>query len=134
MIRYEHTEIQLQGLAESATPIARPMGKLDIAENIEIRDTEGALAFCKTRGYRFIPMDDTVARADEQFEIDTLFTKVVNFNGRLLVFSYDYLTELGDRAGGIRTTDTVIYRGPCNRGNVKMRIVAVSRSSSNVPA
>lgn len=134
MIRYEHTEIPLQGLGESTTPIMRPMGKLDIAENLEVRDTEGSLAFCKTRGYRFIPMDDAVIRVGSVYARDVLFTRVVNFNGRLLIFTYDNLTELGDRAAGMRGTDTVIYRGPVNRGNVKMRIVAVARASSNVPA
>lgn len=128
MIKYIPIEIPLQGLAESSTPIARPMGKMDIAENVEIRDTEGSLAFCKTRGYRYVPMDDTVGR----FAHDVLFTRVVNFNGRLVIFAYDYVTELGDRGSAIRSTDSVVYRGPSNRGNVKLRIVSVARSSASV--
>jgi len=132
-IQYQYVEIPLQGLAESSTPIARPMGKMDIAENVEIRETEGSLAFCKTRGYRFVPMDNAVGR----YDIDVLFTRVVNFAGRLVVFSYDYVTELGDRAEGMRggpgLGDSVVYRGPSNRGNIKMRIVAVARSSASEP-
>ena len=125
MIQYNHTEISLEGLAERATPLVRPMGKLDIAENLEVRDVEGRGALCKTRGYRFIPMDNVVNR----YNADALFTRVVNHGGRLVVFSYNYVTELGSRSEAMRGTDSMVYGGPANRGNVSIRIIAVSRTS-----
>ena len=125
MIQYQHTEITLEGLAERATPLVRPMGKLDICENLEVRDVEGQGALCKTRGYRFIPMDNVVNR----FDADAVFTSVVNHGGRLVVFSYNYVTELGSRSEAIRTTDSMVYGGPSNRGNVSIRVIVVSRAS-----
>ena len=126
MIQYQHMEITLEGLSELTTPIARPIGKLDIADNIEIRDT-GAL--CKRRGYRYIDLSSAV----NIFDVDAVFTRVTNFSGRLLVFSYNYAIELGDRGAQLRGDDAAVYRGPCNRGNGGIRTIAVSRTSSNLP-
>lgn len=123
-IRYEHVELTLEGLDEFTSPLQRPAGKLDIAENLEpVRTKE----WRKRRGFRRVNMENVVAR----FDADSVFTRVVNFNGRILVFSYDYVAELGSRTGGLRGTDSMVYHGPANRGNVSTMICMVSRTSSN---
>jgi hypothetical protein len=123
-IPYQHVEITLEGLSELDTPIARPVGKLDIAENVEVVDTK---ALRKRRGYRFVDL----AEAVNIFDTDAVYTRVVSYNGRLVIFSYSYVIELGSRAGAMRGSDTVVYRGPANRGNGGIRSVAVSRTSQN---
>jgi len=124
MIRYQHVELTLEGLDEFTTPLARAIGKLDIAENVEVISTKDMR---KRRGYRRVDTEQVVAR----FDADSVFTRVVNHNGRLLLFTYSYVAELGSRSGALRGTDTLVYRGPSNRGNVSTKICAVSRSSSN---
>lgn len=126
-MKYRVIDVPLQGLGEAVNAAARPPGTLDIVFNLETREANGLYILCKTKGYQHINMHIPFSR----YPVDSMFTHLAEHHGRLLIFSYDYITELADRNGLIADDSAVVYRGPSNRGNASLKMLAVARASRN---
>lgn len=115
-LQFQAIEIALGGLDQKANRLTRTLGALDRAINVEF-DKAGQLN--KRRGYQRIDPANTVNR----FDTDEILTHVTQYGGELVVFTYDYVAGLGDRGSALRGEDALVYRGPCNRGALRIGFV-----------
>lgn len=113
-------EIVLGGLDQKAGRLTRNPGALDRCINAEFeKAAPGGVRINKRRGYQRIDPSNTVNR----FATDTILTHCTQYGGELVVFTYDYVAGLGSRDSVLRGDDALVYRGPCNRGALKIGFV-----------
>lgn len=114
---FQPIDIMLGGLAQKNAPLTKTPGSLERAVNVEF-DKAGRLN--KRRGYQFVDVTQTVNRFDD----DAVMQHLAVRKNELLVITYSYVAALGSKDADMRGTDTLIYRGPCNRGNGRMGFVS----------
>lgn len=122
---FRPVEIVLDALDQKTSGPTRIPGKLEHAINVEY-DKTGAIN--KRLGYQFVDLSNTVNRFDD----DAVFCALTTYRDELVVFSYDYVSGLGSRDSLLRGTDALVYRGPTNRGAVKLQHVATSETGTVV--
>ena len=127
-LQYENIELPIGGLGEKQHPLLRQPGALDRAVNVEF-DKTGALN--KRAGYRVVLMSNVVGCPVAN---DVVMQHVATRRDELLVFTHDHVLGLASPEAALRGADSFVYRGPCNRGNVKLQYVATSRTSRQQPA
>lgn len=114
-------EIILGGLDQKAGRLTRNPGALDQCINAEFeKAAPGGVRINKRRGYQRISPANTVNILDP----DVILTHCTQYGGELVVFTYDYVAGLGDRDSALRGEDALVYRGPCNRGALRVGFVA----------
>jgi len=126
-LNYENIELPIGGLGEKQHPLLRQPGVLDRAVNVEF-DKVGALN--KRVGYRRVSVANVVGGPNIP---DTILQHVTTRRDELVVFTHDHVIALGSPDANLRGADAFVYRGPCNRGNVKLQYVATSRTSRLQP-
>lgn len=114
-------EIVPEGLDQKTDAQQRIPGKLERAINIEF-DKTGALNM--RRGYQRAALGTAIGAPAGI--VDEVFLNAGTYDDELLLFGYDYLYALGSRASTLGGTRRYIYRGPLNRGTVRLQHVAVS--------
>jgi len=118
-------EIPFSGLDEKKAAIVRSPGMLQRARNVEF-DKTGILN--KRRGYQFVGVSQVVSSLPD----DLVFTSCTTFRGELVLFSHNHVVGLISADGVVRTSnDTLIYRGPCNRGALKVEFISGSSYTEN---
>lgn len=122
---FQPFEVQLGGLQQKASPLTKAPGALEKAINVEF-DKTGRLN--KRRGYQFVDCSTTVNRFDD----DAVMMHLASRGNELLVVTYSYVAALVDKDGNLRGTDTLVYRGPCNRGNGRLSFVSSPQQAQDL--
>lgn len=121
--------VPLAGMAQKSDALARGLGALDLAINAVFdKAGDGGVVIDKRLGYQRVALDNTVG----VFDTDAVVTHVHPWGSELVVFTYDYVAALGDRDAAMRGADSLVYRGPCNRGNCRVRFLSQSPISQQV--
>lgn len=121
--------VQFLGLAQRATSVARPLGTLERAINVEYRkvnDAGGAVLY-KRRGYKRVPPTATVNTGTD----DVVFIGVTTWKGELVLLTYDHVVAVVEPDARLRGVDALVYRGPVNRGVARLERVSAARSSQD---
>lgn len=121
-LEFQSVEVVLRGLQQKADDKTRPPDMLTRAVNVEF-DKDGALN--KRRGYQHVDVANTV----NLFDDDEVMLHVATRKDELVVVTYDYVVGLGSRNSTMRGGDAFVYRGPNNRGHVRLGHVSTSRIS-----
>lgn len=121
--------VQFLGMAQRATRMARPLGTLDRAINVEFRKNNdgGGSVLYKRRGYKRVPPTATVNTGAD----DVVFLSVATLRGELVLMTYDHVVAVVEPDARLRGTDALVYRGPVNRGVARLERVSASRSSQD---
>lgn len=129
-------EIVPEGLDQKTDALQRIPGKLERATNVEF-DKTGALNL--RRGYSRQPLGSPVGPpgvnlAAAQALRDEVFLQASTYDDELLLLGYDTLYALGSRSGNLGGAERYVYRGPLNRGTVRLQHVAVSGLTDQIDA
>ncbi len=120
--------VPVSGLDQKTARLTRRAGTLDRCVNAEFDKGGEAVVIRKRRGYQRVDPSNTVNR----FDTDTIMTSVTTLGSELVVFTYGYVAAIGSRDALLRGADSLVYRGPCNRGACQVGILAASRLSQDV--
>lgn len=116
-------QVQIGGTEQKSGSLVRRPGSLDVAENVVFDKMGDGVVMSKRRGYRYVSPEDVVAR----FDADALLMHACTLRGELVVITHDYVAALGSQESALRGEDALVYRGPCNRGNVRLIHVSTSQ-------
>jgi hypothetical protein len=117
-------EIPLAGLSEKHAAIVRSPGTMQRARNVEF-DKTGIVN--KRRGYRFVDVAQTI----NLFDTDSVFSRCATIRNELVLFSHSHVVSLISQTGSVRADDTLVYRGPCNRGALKLEYITGGTYTEN---
>lgn len=115
MLEPQTIEIPLGGLEQKQSSLTRVPGSLHRAINV-VFDKTGMLN--KRRGYRYVDIEEAVRPVD--LGLESRFTSCSTFRDELVLFGRSVVIAVVSPTGGIRTDDTVVYRGPCQRGALRV--------------
>lgn len=115
--------IRFAGLDEKTAALVRAPGALERAQNVEF-DKTGQLN--KRRGYAFVDVADAI----NVFDDDEVFHALATYRDELVLFSYDRVVGLASRTASLRGAEAFVYRGPSNRGALRVQFVSSSRTST----
>jgi hypothetical protein len=121
-LQFNNVPVMLAGLAQKDSALTKSPGALEKAINVEF-DKQGRLN--KRRGYQFVDVGQTVNRFDDDAVMQHLALRA----GELLVVTHSYVAALGSVDASLRGTDTLVYRGPNNRGQGRLLFGSTSRTS-----
>jgi hypothetical protein len=122
-LQFNNVPVMLAGLAQKDSPLTKSPGALEKAINVEF-DKQGRLN--KRRGYQFVDVGQTV----NVFDDDAVMMHIASRKGELLIVTHSYVAALGSVDASLRTTDTLVYRGPNNRGQGRLLFGSTSRTST----
>lgn len=122
-------QVQIGGVEQRSGSTTRRPGSLDRAVNIVYDKMGDGVRISKRRGYRYVAPSDVVGTTTP----DVLMMHVTTRAGELVVVTHDQVLGLGSRVSGLRGEDALVYRGPCNRGNVRLMYVSTARTSRLQP-
>lgn len=122
-LEFRTVTVLLRGVAQNFADKTRPPELLTEAVNVEF-DRDGELN--KRRGYQYC---DPTEAVNLDWPTDTVMAHLARRRHELLVVTYDHVAAVGSKDGSLRGSDAVVYRGPNNRGHVKLRTIAVSQAA-----
>jgi len=117
-------EIVLRGVEQSTDDKTRPPDALAHGINV-VHDKDGALV--KRRGYQVVHVGEVIG---QPFGPDEVMLRLVTRADELLVITHDHVLALGSKDEALRGTEALTYRGPNNRGHVRLRSIWVSTASA----
>lgn len=123
-LQFTNVPVMLAGLAQKDGPLTKAPGALEKAINVEF-DKQGRLN--KRRGYQFVDVGQTVNVFDDD---DAVMQHLAVRQNELLVITHSYVASLGSPDEAMRGTDSLVYRGPNNRGNGRLLFGSTSRTST----
>ena len=122
-LEFRPVTVVLKGVAQNFDDKTRPSDLLTYAKNVEF-DRDGVLN--KRRGYQIVGIDNVVG---EPFGPDDFAIRLATRADELLVITHDQVLALGSKDEALRGADAFTYRGPNNRGHVRLRSITVSTAT-----
>lgn len=127
MLKFDTVQLPLGGPDQKSHRLLRSPGTLDRAVNVRFEKIGQSVVATKRYGYQRVDPDEVVGLTDP----DAVYLAVATLRNELVVTTYDGVLGLGDRSGNMRGSDTLVYRGPNNRGAARIYHVGTSQLSQN---
>lgn len=126
-LNFQPVALPLSGVDQKSHRLLRAPGVLDEAVNVHFRKLGSQVIAEKRLGYQRVDPDQVVGLTDS----DALYLAVSTRGNELVAFTYDGVVALGDQNANLRGDDTLVYRGPNNRGACRVYHVGSSQLSSD---
>ena len=124
-LSFQNVDLPLGALSQKQSRLLRGPGTFDRVINGEYAKDGGRIN--KRRGYQYVNPANVVSL----FDADEVLTHCTTLRDELVIFTISHVMGLGGRSAALRGVDSLVYRGPTNRGALRVEFVSQSRISED---
>jgi hypothetical protein len=128
-LNFQNVPLALVGVDQKRHRLTRGAGTLDRAINVVFEKVGEQVVAQKRLGYQRVDCSESAGR----FSADSVWTACASTPaGELVLFGHRWAFGVASPDAAMRGEDSIVLRGPANRGNARATFVSQSRISQSV--